>query len=101
MAETAKQDIEQLQQRYEEFKAKRVKYETQRDSALEELDSLKQQAQQLYGSDDIQQLEKMLEKMKAENEEKRAGYQAALDEVDRQLNAVEQQFASDQHDDQG
>ncbi|MEL7500528.1 MAG: hypothetical protein AAFN77_23250 [Planctomycetota bacterium] len=88
----SKQSIEELQQRYDEFKAQKVKFETQRDAAIEELDNLKQQARELYGSDDIEALEKMLKEMKAENEKKRSQYQASLDEIDSKLQAVQAEF---------
>ena len=89
----AQQTMEQLQQRYEQFKSQRVKFETQRDAALEELENLKQQARELYDSDDVSELEKMLERMKAENENKRSQYQASLDNIDRQLQEVESKFS--------
>ena len=89
----AQQTMEQLQQRYEQFKSQKVKFETQRDAALEELENLKQQARELYDSDDVSELEKMLERMKAENENKRSQYQASLDNIDRQLQEVESKFS--------
>lgn len=91
----AKQTIEQLQQRYDDFKSQKVKFETQRDAALEELENLKQQAREIYGSDDVAQLEKMLEQMKAENEAKRSEYQQLLDGIDAKLAEVQAEFAAE------
>ena len=90
----SKQSIEVLQKRHQAFQAEKVRFETQRDTALEELDALKKQARELYGSDDVAELESMLTKMKAENEQKRSQYQAALDEIDKTLKAVQDEFAA-------
>ena len=89
-----KQTIEQLQARYDEFRSQKVKFETQRDAAKEELDKLKLQAKELYGSDDIETLEQMLSEMKAENEAKRSQYQATLDSIEEKIRSVEQEFAA-------
>ena len=89
----ARQTMEQLQHRYEQFKSQKVKFETQRDAALEELENLKQQARELYQSDDVSELESMLDRMKADNEAKRSKYQASLDDIDRQLQEVEAKFS--------
>lgn len=94
MSQSSQQTIEQLQKRYEEFKAQKVKFETQRDAAREELDNLKQQARELFGSDDVKTLEKMLADMKSENEKKRQAYQASLDQIETQLEKVEAEFQS-------
>lgn len=91
----AKQTIEQLQQRYDDFKSQKVKFETQRDAALEELENLKQEARDTYGSDDVAQLEKILQQMKAENEAKRSEYQQLLDGIDAKLAEVQAEFASE------
>ena len=86
------QTMDQLKKRFEELSLKKVKYETQRDSAASELADLKQQALELYGSDDVKQLEKMLSEMKTENEKKRSEYQASLDKIDENLQSVQESF---------
>jgi len=90
----SQQSIEVLQKRHQAFQAEKVRYETQRDTALEELELLKKQARELYDSDDVAQLEAMLAKMKSENEQKRSEYQASLDEIDKNLKAVKDEFAA-------
>jgi phage shock protein A len=86
------QSIDQLRQRYESFMAEKVKYETQRDAAANELSKLKKQAMELYGSDDVGKLEKMLASMKAENEQRTREYQASLDAIDKNLKEVRASF---------
>ena len=86
------QTMDQLKKRFEELSLKKVRYETQRESAASELAALKAQASELYGSDDVKQLEKMLAEMKAENEKKRSEYQASLDKIDDSLRSVQESF---------
>jgi hypothetical protein len=90
---TDTQSIAELQKRYESFMAEKVKYETQRDSAADELAKLKKQAMEQFGSDDIGKLEKMLADMKTENEKRTREYQASLDKIDQNLKDVRDSFA--------
>lgn len=99
MAESSEtQSIAELQKRYESFMAEKVKYETQRDSAADELAKLKKQAMDQYGSDDIGKLEQMLADMKAENEKRTREYQASLDKIDQNLKDVRDSFAESQNE---
>ncbi|MFK7768951.1 MAG: hypothetical protein AB8B55_17145 [Mariniblastus sp.] len=90
-----RQTIEQLQSRFQKFSEQKIKIETQRDHALEQLDDLKSQAKELYGSDDVEQLKSILQEMKNSNEEKRAKYQEALDAIDEDLAAIDEKFAQE------
>ena len=90
---TNSQTIEQLQERYQAFNDQRIKIETQREHALEQLEDLKAKALGQYGSDDVQQLKQMLEKMKTDNEAKRKQYQESLDSIDKQLAEIDGQFS--------
>ena len=86
------QSIEQLQARHKQLAEQKIKIETQRDHASAQLEELKSQAREVYGSDDIEKLKSMLEKMKQTNEEKRSKYQEALDAVDSDLAAIAEKF---------
>lgn len=88
-----KQSIEQLQQRYQGLQTRKIQAETQRDSAQERLQELKEQAVEKYGTSDVVELKSKLEQMKTENEKKRAKYQTDLDKVDQALGEVEKKFA--------
>ena len=89
------QTIEQLQTRFQRFSEQKIKIETQRDHALEQLDELKAQAKELYGSDDVEQLKSALQEMKESNDEKRAQYQEALDAIDEDLAAIDEKFTEE------
>ena len=88
----AAQDIEQLRRRHAELDKKKTIAETQLKSANEQLETLKRQAMESYGTDDLDELKKKLEAMKAENERRRAEYQKHLDEIEGGLAEVEKQY---------
>jgi uncharacterized coiled-coil DUF342 family protein len=95
-ANQASQTIDQLQKRYQNLSEKKIKVETQRDHALTQLNELKAQAKELYGSDDVEELKKILEEMKTSNETKRSEYQESLDSIDAELAAVDEKFNEDE-----
>ena len=83
------QGIEELRQRYESLKTKKITAEANLTTSSHALDNLKKQAREKYGTDDLQALRAMLENMKRENERKRAEYQQHLTEIEGQLAEVE------------
>ena len=95
-AKNASQTIEQLQERFEEFKEQKVVVETKKKAALEKLNELKAEALEAYGSDDLDALRAKLKKMKQDNEKKRSAYQVSLDEIEQKLSEINDQFAETQ-----
>ena len=87
------QTIEELQRRYQLLRDKKVEAETHFRNSQKQLDELKQQAREKYGTDDVAELEQMLGRMRVENEERRSQYQAELDRIEGDLANVEQRFA--------
>ena len=63
----ASQTIDQWKERYQCLSEQKIKVETQREHALAQLDELKAQAKELYGSDDVKELKKILAEMKTSN----------------------------------
>lgn len=98
MPDKKSQTIEELQERFQEFSEQRIKVETQRDHALQQLEELKSQARELYDSDDVEQLKTMLKEMKASNEEKRRAYQESLDLIDKELVEISEKFSEEDED---
>lgn len=90
----SEQPIEMLQQRYRDLNEKKIRAEAERDGARRQLDKLKADAREKYGTDDLAELQKRLDDMIAENARKRAAYQADLDKIERDLADVERKFAS-------
>jgi hypothetical protein len=93
-AAKGQQTIEELQRRYQQLRDKKVAAETHYSNAQKQLDDLKRQARETYGTDDVAQLEQMLAKMRQENEQRRAQYQTELDRIEADLAGVEQRFAA-------
>ena len=88
--------IEQLQKRYQQLYDRKIQADTNLGHAKQQLDRLKQEAREKYGTDDVAELGKKLEAMRNENEVKRSKYQADLDRIERDLAAVEDRFAAAQ-----
>jgi chromosome segregation ATPase len=89
------QTIEELQQRFQNLHQQKIRAEANRDNAEKQLDELKREARETYGTDDIEELKQKLAEMKAENEKRRADYQAQLDRIESELAEVEATFASE------
>jgi predicted transcriptional regulator len=91
-----RQSIESLQARFQDLNKLKIQVETQRDHALSQLDELKAQAKEQYGSDDVEQLKKVLAEMNPSNEKKRSQYQASLDAIDVDLDAISEKFSDEE-----
>ena len=87
-----RQEMDELRRRYERLRERRITAEADLKNANQELDRLKQEAREKYGTDDLAELTRMLEGMKRENERKRAEYQQPLDGIEARLADVEAQF---------
>ncbi len=85
------QTIETLKQRYETMRDQKTKAETLLGQAQAELERLRAEARERFGTDDLQQLQAKLEAMEADNLRKRREYQALLDSIERDLKSVEEQ----------
>ena len=88
------QSIEELQQRYEKLNTRKIQAETNLENTQKQLDSLKKEAREKYGTDDVSKLREKLSAMKLENDEKRRNYQAELDRIEGELQTVEKKFAA-------
>ena len=86
--------IEELQARYQGLTAKKIKVETQRDHAQEQLKQIKAQALEQFGSDDLETLKLRLAEMKKSNEQKRVEYQKQLDQIEQKLGEIDEQFVA-------
>lgn len=87
------QSIEQLQQRYQELHKQQIQAATSLEHAKDQLEALRKEAREKYGSDDLSTLQEKLRAMREENESKRRKYQADLDAIQTALAAVDAQFA--------
>jgi DNA repair exonuclease SbcCD ATPase subunit len=88
------QDIDQLRKRHTELDRRKAKAEEALRMANEQLDALKKQARDTYGTDDLEKLKQMLQAMKDENLRKRTDYQKHLDEIETGLSTIEREYQS-------
>jgi len=93
---TEPQDIELLKQRHRKLNEEKIKAETNELRAREELEKLRAEAKQKYGTDDLEELKRKLEEMKQQNLQKRRDYQTHLDSIQAKLAEVEQKYAAAQ-----
>lgn len=87
-----KQTIEDLTLRYTNLNAKKIQATTKLEAAQEQLETLKKEALEKYGTDNLEELKNKLNEMKNENETKRAAYQAALNKIEADLLEVENKY---------
>ena len=92
-ASNGQQSIEELQERYARLHTKKIQADTNLLHARNQLEQLRKEAREKYGTDDLAELRKKLGQMQSENEAARAGYQQELERIEADLAAVEQKFA--------
>lgn len=88
---TRTDEIDELKRRYEQLREQRIHAEADLKNANKELDRLKKEAREKYGTDELAELLGMLERMKVENERKRLEYEGHLAELERRLGEVEKE----------
>lgn len=91
-SDNKKESIEVLTQRYNKLHTRKIEAETNLKTASRQLEDLKRQAREQYGTDDLAALREKLRDMEADNEKKRAEYQSALDKIESDLTAVEESY---------
>jgi hypothetical protein len=83
-------DIETLKKRHRELDNLRIAAETNLKTATLQLEQLKRESLEQYGTDDLKQLVEKLEEMRRDNERKRVDYARHLAEIENSLSEVEQ-----------
>ena len=82
-------DIDSLKRRHRGLENQKIAAQTNLDRAAEELDQLKRDAREQYGTDDLGQLRQKLEEMKRDNERKRVDYDRHLGQIENELSQIE------------
>jgi chromosome segregation ATPase len=85
-------EIEVLRQKYGELQTKKTRAETNLENAREQLEKLKKEAREAYGTDDLGELKAKLAEIKAENEAKTTKYRKDLEKIEADLQAVEENY---------
>ncbi|MFH1300535.1 MAG: hypothetical protein ABIK07_05705 [Planctomycetota bacterium] len=82
-------DIETLTALYQKLNKRKIESERDLVNAEKNLNELKQQAQEEYGTDKLDELQEKLKQIKAENERKRAEYHQTLGKIETELTKIE------------
>lgn len=82
-------DIEKLTAHYQELNKRKIESERDLINAGKNLDELKQQAMNDYGTDKLDELKDKLQQIKTENERKRAEYHQTLGQIETELEKIE------------
>ena len=91
-AASGAQDIETLKKRYDQLSKEKTRAETNLDNARRQLEEMKKQARDNYGTDDLAELKRKLAAMKEENERKRNEYQRHLEKIETDLQQIEREY---------
>jgi uncharacterized protein with von Willebrand factor type A (vWA) domain len=86
------ESIESLRQRYAKLNERKITAAADLKNADEQLEHLKEEARQQFGTDDLAELQKQLESLNAENERQRAEYQRHLEKIEADLGEAEKHF---------
>lgn len=84
--------IEQLRERYDRLNHRKTEAQTLLKSAEGELDRLKAEAKEKFGTDDLDTLKRKLQELEAENLRRREAYQKQLDAIDAALKEVDRKY---------
>lgn len=86
------ESIEQLRERYEKLSHRKTEATTLLKQAEGELERLRAEAKEKFGTDDLEALKKKLAEMEAENLRRREAYQKQLDAIDAALKEVDRKY---------
>tara|TARA_R110002095_G_scaffold86924_1_gene75672 strand:+ start:2213 stop:2518 length:306 start_codon:yes stop_codon:yes gene_type:complete len=82
-------DIETLTAQFQKLNKRKIESERDLVNAEKNLNELKQQAQEEYGTNKLDELKEKLQQIKTENERKRAEYHQALGKIEAELTKIE------------
>lgn len=86
------ESIEQLRERYDRLNHRKTEAQTLLKSAETELERIRAEAREKFGTDDLDALKKKLAELEAENLRRREAYQKQLDAIDAALKEVDKKY---------
>lgn len=86
------ESIEQLRERYDKLNHRKTEAQTLLKSAETELERIRAEAREKFGTDDLKALKKKLAELEAENLRRREAYQKQLDAIDTALKEVDKKY---------
>ena len=90
-------DFAELKQRFDSLSHEQTRIKAQQETVQNQLDEVKRQAREQFGTDDLDELKSRLKSMQSENEKQRVKYRSQLDKIEKQLADVETEFAASQN----
>jgi len=82
-------ELDGLRQQYEQLRERKVRTEQDVANLSAQLEALKQQAKEQYGTSDLGELQQLLEEKRQQNEEVVASYREHIQQIQADLTAVE------------
>lgn len=88
--------IEKLKEKHELLKERRTRLQVELESASKQLNELKAEAKQLYGTDELEDLRTLYKKQNSENKKKLEEFSTQLDQAEKIIKDVEEALSSNQ-----
>jgi chromosome segregation ATPase len=85
-------DIEALRKKHDELNRRGIQAAANLETYTQQLEELKSELEEKYGTSDIDELQAKLVAMKEENERRRAEYQAHLEGIEKELARIEAEY---------
>lgn len=82
-------DIDALTEQFQRLNKRKIESERDLVNAQQNLDKLKQQALEEYGTDQLDELKAKLQQIKNENSRKRSEYYLSLEKIEAELTKIE------------
>ncbi|MDC0335285.1 hypothetical protein OAN24_00100 [Pseudodesulfovibrio sp.] len=89
------QELNDLRRQYEQLRDQKVRTEQQVTDLSNQLETLKSQAQDEYGTSDPEELQTLLEKKRLQNEQIVSDYREHIQKIQSDLTAVENRVEGD------
>jgi len=91
------QSIEDLRRKYELLNRKGIQASANLETYAKQLEELKRELEEKYGTSDLEELQAKLVAMKEENERRRTEYLAHLESIEKELARIEAEYANMEH----
>ncbi|NLY52443.1 MAG: hypothetical protein GX063_05990 [Firmicutes bacterium] len=89
---TTEYDIETLRKKHDELNRRGIQAAANLETYTKQLEELKRELEEKYGTSDLDELQAKLVAMKEENERRRAEYQAHLESIEKELARIEAEY---------
>jgi chromosome segregation ATPase len=85
-------EIDALRAKFDELNTRKTKAETNLENARKQLEKIKAEAREHFGTDDLEALKKKLAEIAEDNKRKTEEYRKSLQKIETDLRAVEDKY---------